>query len=300
LGAMRYRLAKVSALLLVAFHAAAQVTVEVVLERDQYLAGESMLVGVRVTNFSGQTLKLGGDPDWLQVTVEGEKGFVVEKLGELPVVEPFEVPSSARGTRWLDLEPYFNVGKPGSYRVTAMVRIPELGLELSSKSKQVLVTSGAKIWEQDFGVPPKEGAQPGGLEVRKYALIQSLNQNQSRLYIRVSNLGETKVYKLISIGPMLAFSHPEAQLDRNANLHVLFQTGARTFTYAQVNPDGNLLAQQTHQYTQTRPKLRASEDGTISVSGGVRIKSGSDFPKPEPPESGSRQPQSGTQMQGRN
>lgn len=287
---MRYSRARVLILFWVLQRAVAQVSVEVVPERNQFLAGESMLVGVRVTNFSGQTLKLGANPDWLQVTVEGENGFVVERFGDLPVVEPFEVPSSARGTRWLDLQPYFNVGKPGTYRVTATVRIPELGLELSSKSKQVLVTSGAKIWEQDFGVPPREGAQPGELEVRKYALVQSLSQNQSRLYVRVSNRAETKVYKLILVGPMLAFSHPEVQLDRNANLHVLFQTGARTFTYVQVNPGGDLLAQQTHQYTQTRPRLRAREDGTICVSGGVRIKSTSDFPTPKTSETESRGP----------
>ncbi|MCX8107893.1 MAG: hypothetical protein N3G20_03725, partial [Verrucomicrobiae bacterium] len=223
-----------------------QVSVEIVLERDQFLAGEQVMVGVRVTNFSGQTLKLGTDPDWLQLTVEGERGLIVERFGDPPVVEPFEVPSSARGTRWLDIEPYFNIGKPGSYQITAIVRIPELSLELTSKSKRILVTSGAKIWEQDFGVPPKDGTQSGTLEVRKYALIQSLNQNRSRLYVRVSNRTETKVFRLFSIGPMLAFSRPEAQVDPQAVLHVLFQTGARAFTYVQVDPEGNLLVQQTY------------------------------------------------------
>lgn len=281
LRAMRLLKAKVFALGLLCWQGAAQVSVEIVLERDQFLAGEQLLVGVRVTNFSGRTLRLGADPDWLQLTIEGDRGIVVEKYGDPPVVEPFEVPSSARGTRWVDVEPYFNIGKTGSYQITAIVRIPELAMELTSKSKKFLITSGSKIWEQDFGMPPKESAQAAPLEVRKYALVQSLNQNRSRLYVRVSNRPETKIFKLFCIGPMLAFSHPEAQVDSSANLHVLFQTGARTFTYVQVDPDGNLVTQQTYQYTQTRPRLRAAENGSVYVGGGVRIKTSSDLSRGE-------------------
>lgn len=261
--------------------AAAQVAVEVVLDRDQFLAGEPLLIGVRVTNFSGQTLRLGAEPDWLRLNVEGDRGFVVEKLGDPPVLEEFEVPSASKGTRWIDLEPYFNVSKPGSYQITATVRIPELGSELGSKPKRVMVTSGAKIWEQEFGLPGKAGIPGSELEVRRYALIQSMDQKQSRLYVRVSNRSETKIFRVFPIGPVLAFSHPEPQVDRNAFLHVLFQTGARFFTYVCVDCDGKLVAQQTHQYTDTRPRLRAGQDGTIYVSGGVRIKNSSDFPRPD-------------------
>jgi len=261
-------------------HVFAQVTVDVVVERDQFLAGEPVTIGVRVTNFSGQTLRLGVQPDWLRLTVEGEQGYVVEKYSEPPVVEAFEVPTSSRGTRWIDIEPYYNVGKAGSYLVTATVRIPELGSELNSKPKRVMITSGAKIWEQEFGLPAKKDGSGGDLEVRRYALVQSLNQKQTRLYIRVSNRGDTRVYRVFPVGPILAFSHPEAQVDRSAFLHVLFQTGARTFTYVQVDPDGKLVAQQTHQYTNTRPRLRAGEDGSIYVSGGFRTKSSTHFPPP--------------------
>ncbi len=260
--------------------AAAQVTVEVVVDHDHFLASEPMLVGVRVTNFSGQTLKLGADPTWLQITVEGDRGFVVEKSGDPPVVEPFEVPSSSKGTRWLDLQPYFNMNQPGSYKITAVVRIPELATELTSKAKQVLITSGAKVWEQEFGLLINATDQHQRREVRRYALVQSMDQKQTRLYVRVSDRLDTKAYRVFSIGRLLAFSTPEAQVDRNALLHVLFQSGPRTFTYVQVDPDGKLVSRQTHSYTGGRPQLRAKEDGQIRVSGGMRVKSSSDIPQP--------------------
>jgi hypothetical protein len=77
---------------------------------------------------------------------------------------------------------------------------------------------------------------------------------------------------------MLSFSEPETQLDRFNNLHVLMQTGAQTFTYSVINPDGRLLAQQLHQYTLTRPQLRGADDGSVFVAGGQRVFTEGDIP----------------------
>jgi hypothetical protein len=261
--------------------AVGQVTVEVVFERNQYLAGERMQAGVRITNFSGRTLRLGDRPDWLDVTVEGEDGFLVDRTGDPPVVEAFEVPNSGRATRRVDLVPYFNIGKMGHYRVIATVRIAELGQELTTKPAGVHVVSGAKLWEQAFGIPMAEGGKGGAPDVRKYALVQALGGKQAALYVRLTDAQETKIHGVLQIGPMLAFSRPETQVDREARLHVLFQVAARQFTYVMVSPDGELVARQTHQYTDTRPVLRSREGGEIVVSGGTRVRSLDDVPPSE-------------------
>src|SRR5262245_18716022 len=49
---------------------AAQMTVEVALEQEQFLGGEALPAAVRITNLSGQTLHLGTEPDWLTFLVE--------------------------------------------------------------------------------------------------------------------------------------------------------------------------------------------------------------------------------------
>ena len=284
LGLMKPLCALLGFLLLWPGQALAQVTVDVVLDQDHYLANEPLLVGVRVTNFSGRTLKLGKDPDWLQIAVEADGGMFLEKLADPPVVKEFEVPSSTKGTRWFDLQPCFNLGRTGCYQVTAVVRIPELGQELTTKPKAVIISSGAKVWQQEFGLPPKPGDASAAPETRRYALVTAMSGKRVHLYVRVTDGPETKSYRVFPIGAMLTFSHPEAQVDRNAELHVLFQTSAQQFTYVQVDPDGQLLAHRTHKYTESRPKLRAEADGTVLVRGGTRIKAHSDFPKPPPVE----------------
>jgi len=256
-----------------------QVTVETVFEHEQYLANERVRVGVRITNFSGQTLRLGSSPDWLDLMVETESGELVSQRSDPPIVEPFEVPSSSRATRWVDLIPHYDVGHVGLYKVTPTVRLAELGQTVIGKPASVQVTGGARIWEQDFGVRLAEGPAAGALEVRRYALIQAMNQKTVTLYVRVSDQQEAQVFNVIPIGPVLAFSRPEAQVDHSGLLNVLSQTSARQFTYCVISPSGELTVRQAHRYTNSRPALRASEDGSVIVRGGIRTISPSDLPQ---------------------
>jgi len=255
-----------------------QVTVETVFEHEQYLANERMRVGVRITNFSGQTLRLGASPDWLDLMVETEGGELVSQQSAPPIVEPFEVPSSSRATRWVDLIPHYDVGHVGQYKVTPTVRLAELGQTVTGKPANVQVTGGARIWEQDFGVRLDSGS--GGFEVRRYALIQAMNQKTVTLYVRVSDQQETRVFNVIPIGPVLAFSRPEAQVDHSGLLHILSQTSARQFTYCVISPSGEVTVRQAHRYTNSRPALRAKEDGSVMVRGGIRHNAPSDIPPP--------------------
>src|SRR2546422_6056524 len=62
----------------------AQVSVELALDQDQFLPGESLEVGVRITNFSGQTLHLGKDNDWLRFTIEGRDNYIVPGSVDVP------------------------------------------------------------------------------------------------------------------------------------------------------------------------------------------------------------------------
>ena len=55
--------------------ASAQVTVDVVLDQEQFLPSESLPVAVRITNRSGQPLHLGADTNWLTFSVESVSGL---------------------------------------------------------------------------------------------------------------------------------------------------------------------------------------------------------------------------------
>src|SRR5262245_12925224 len=76
-----------------------QVTVQILLDQDQFLRDESLPVKLRVTNLAGQTLHLGRDNAWLTFALEGMDGAVVSKLADPPVAGEFAVESAQAATR---------------------------------------------------------------------------------------------------------------------------------------------------------------------------------------------------------
>ncbi|EEF57272.1 hypothetical protein [Pedosphaera parvula] len=263
----------------------AQVAVEVTMDRDQFLPNESVPVAVRVVNRSGQTIHLGKEVDWLTFSVESHDGFIIAKYGEVPVMKEFDLQSSERATRRCDLSPYFNLGQPGHYSVIATVRIKDWNIELSSEPKTFDVIQGTKIWEQEFGVPGKALTNTALPEVRKYILQQATFMKESSLYLRLTDATETQCYKLIRVGPMSSVSHPEPKLDKASNLHLVYQTGSRIFTYSLVNPSGELIKRQTYEYANSRPRLGIDDEGKVSVVGGSRRIASSDLPVASPTSS---------------
>lgn len=260
-----------------AFTAAAQLSVEVVIDQDQFLREESLPVKVRITNRTGQPLKLGQDNQWLSFVVEGMEGALVSKLADPPVAGEFTLQSAQVATRLVDLMPSFDLTEAGRYRVTATVRLPEWGQEIPSKPKPFEIVRGTKLWQQDFGIP-KESGPP---EARRYTLQQASYRKQLKLYVRLTDLPETKVFRVFPIGQLVSFSQPEAQVDRASYLHVLFQTGPRSFLFQVISPDGDVVVRQSYEYNPNRPTLRVGDDGRIVVSGGTRKMAISDIPPSE-------------------
>jgi hypothetical protein len=195
-------------------------------------------------------------------------------------------------TLHVDLAPYFVMTHAGRYRVVATVHIPEWGTDMASPAKEFDIIDGARLWTQDFGMPVPAGVTNQPPVVRKYILEEAnYLRQQLRMYVLVSDQSGSRVLKVSAIGPMVSFSRPEAQLDRLSNLHVLYQSGAQSFIYSVVNPDGNIAQQEIYDYLGTRPRLGMSGDGDIVVRGGVRrvkpgeepvVKSPAELPAPAP------------------
>jgi hypothetical protein len=108
-------------------------------------------------------------------------------------------------------------------------------------------------------------------------------RSQLRMYVQVSDESEVHIFKVRAIGPMVSFSQPEARLDRLSQLHVIYQSGARVFTYSVVSPDGDIMRQENYDYFNTRPRLQTDDHGNITILGGVRRVKPDDMPVVKPP-----------------
>jgi hypothetical protein len=281
---MRFSLPVFGLALLTWFSASAQITVEVVLDQRQFLPSESLPVAVRITNRSGQPLHLGADVNWLTFSVTSVDSFVVTRIADVPVQGEFDLGSSQMATKRVDLAPYFKLTRQGSYRLVATVHIKDWNEEIPSPPQSFDVIDGAKLWSQTFGLPAPAGVTNGAPEVRKYTLEQAnYLRSQLRMYVQVSDESEIHIFKVRAIGPMVSFSQPEARLDRLSHLHVIYQSGARVFTYSVVSPDGDFVRQENYDYFNTRPRLQTDDHGNITVLGGARRVKPDDIPVVKPP-----------------
>jgi hypothetical protein len=259
--------------------ALSQVSVELLLEQQQFLSGETIPVSVRIVNRSGRALTLGNTENWLTFSMEEREGTVVPKLGDAPVLEEFVLESGQRATKYVNLQPYFALGKPGHYGVVASVQIPGWADDVISAPKYFDIIEGTKLWEQEVGLPRAPGATNAEPELRIYTLQQANHlRGQIRLYLRVTDPGRGRLVRLQPVGKLLSFSRPEPQVDKLSQLHLLYQSGPQTFSHQVFSTEGELILRQTYDYVDKRPRLRPDDDGWVIVSGGQRRSHSSDFP----------------------
>ena len=261
----------------------AQVTVEVTQDQDQFLPGETMPTAVRITNRSGQSIHLGQEQDWLTFSVQGHGDEVVSKIADVPVVGEFVLESSRVATKRVDLAPYFSLDHSGRYAINATVRIKDWNREITSPPRHFDIIEGAKLWEQEIGVPNSAAQTNATPEVRKFVLQQAnYIKAQLRLYARVTDASGNRTIRVFPIGPMVSFGRPEAQVDKFSNLHVLCQEGFHAFRYTVINPDGEIIVRRIYDYVDKRPRLEPDTDGKVLVVGGVRRVTPSDVPPSAP------------------
>jgi hypothetical protein len=274
----------ISLLLLAALgRAQAQVTLELALDQDQFLPKEPLRLTVKITNASGQQLHLGADPDWLTFNVESEEERAASKIGDVPVVEPFDLESSQMAIKHVDLEPYFEMSQIGRYKVTATMRIKAWGLTINSAPIRLDIIHGAELWSQDFGVLVASNQPP---ESRKYALLKAnYLREQLRLFLQVGSSDGAHIYRVRPLGPMVSFSIPEAAVDRTSQLHVLWQTGAQAFSSLVISADGSITSSDIYDDFNSRPRLSVTPDGDVVVAGGVRRLRPEETPAIAPPTS---------------
>jgi hypothetical protein len=242
-----------------------------------------MATAVRITNRSGRDVRLGQGEDWLTFSVQSHEESVVARNGQVPVEGEFILESSKVVTKRVDLEPYFAINRTGRYSVTATVRIKDWNQEITSPPRNFDIIDGARLWEQEFGVPNADGPTNSTPEVRKYILQQAnYLKSQLRLYLRLTDASGARTFRVFAVGPMVSFSHPEPQVDMYSNLHLLYQDGAHSFNYTVVNPNGEVIARRTYDFSDSRPRLQPDQGGKVLVTGGVRRISPTDVPPSKP------------------
>jgi hypothetical protein len=247
--------------------AQAQIQVELKFKRLQYVAHEPVMATVAITNLAGRDIDLHNDKgqQWFGFEVNAGEGRLLAPLKQNTPEPTLHVEAGKTVTRKINLTPLFPVQDFGAYHVRANVYFADLNKFFYSQTKVFQVADARPIWQKTVGIPD---GRPGAGEVRTYSLLSNRFPDHTSLYVRVENRNRGVVYTTYSLGRVLAYDEPQAEVDRANQLHVLHCAAPRSWAYSHIGLNGELLVHSTFMETKTRPRLRHTADGAIAVRGG--------------------------------
>jgi hypothetical protein len=127
-------------------------------------------------------------------------------------------------------------------------------------SLDFLIGRGEVIWT----VPRGDGE-----ERRIYSLLKFYEDPNVGLYLRVEVPKKNQVYPSRRLGAFLPLGKPVAEFDPQNNLHLLYAVASGKYRLTVVNPDGQILREETRQAGVDKPVLTKHTDGDVSIQGGV-------------------------------
>ncbi|PYI92305.1 MAG: hypothetical protein DMF03_02370 [Verrucomicrobia bacterium] len=245
----------------------AQIQVQLKFNRLQYIAYEPLIATVTITNRAGRDIDLRdeGGQHWFGFEVTRNEG---QSIGPATTPEspPLQIEASQSVTQKINLTPLFPMQDFGAYHVRAHVYFADLGRYFYSPAKVIEITDARPIWKQSVGVPGSSGA---GGDVRTYSLMTNRFPDHTSLYVRVEDENRGIVYATYSLGHVIAFDEPHAEIDRENRLHVLHCAGPRVWSYVTIGLNGQLLARSTLVETKTRPHFKRTAEGDVAIIGGM-------------------------------
>lgn len=251
----------------VAGAANAQIEVQLKFTRLQYIAYEPLLATVSITNRAGRDIDLqdAGGERWFGFEITGRDGQSVA-ADSSQKMEPLHIETGQTVTQKINIADLYAIQDYGNYHVRAHVYFSDLGRYFYSQTKVVEITDARPIWKQSVGIPADSGV--GGAS-RTYSLLTNRFADHTSLYVRVEDEPRNTVYATYSLGRIIAFDEPHAEIDRDNKLHVLHCAAPRAWSYAIIGLNGQLLSHSTLLETKTRPHFKRAANGDVAVVGGI-------------------------------
>ena len=246
--------------------AAAQVRVDISFKRKLYVMYEPLIAAVTVHNLSGRPLLLDDTAEhrWLSFNIETADGRIIPPNNPDYAFPPAAIEPGEKLPAAFNLTPLFPLQEFGLYRIRASVYVPEFGRFFSSPPLAVEITDGRAIWQEVVGVPGGDG-KPA---LRTITLLSHKLSRSTRLYARIEDRENGRIYATHQLGPFLTFGRPEVILDAGNEIHILQNSAPKQFLYTHLSLEGKVIDRQFYVEAGSRPRLTKQDGGTVVVSGG--------------------------------
>lgn len=269
-----------AAVLLLSGYANAQFDVSLEMSRKTFLLHEPVRAVVNVTNLSARDIVVGGPSgtEWITFSLTGN--------GNQPLSPYYDGDFGIRTTiikagqklrKEVILNRRYPLSKRGNYSIQASVYYPPLQRYIGTRTVRFNVDDGRVFWERPVA------ADSSGAGFRSYQLISYNDSETTQIYLRIRDEATGSVLITYSLGRAILHRQPQATVDNNRNLHVLFMGEPNAYSHSVIDPRGKMLDRKV--YTDkggNPPRLMQANDGSVGVRGGTFNDPDRQDPKSDP------------------
>jgi hypothetical protein len=165
--------------------------------------------------------------------------------------------------------------REGAYTVTAQIGHRRLPNDYQSNPITFEVREGIPVITRNLGLP--SSSPTAVIRAMKVSLLL-FNDGKGSVYcLRVED--ENNVYGTIRLGPQISGAPPQLDADASSDVHVLFQTAPRLYSYSVYSIlDGDVRLRQQRYYVSDEGIPRLSrEPGYLKVVNGRPAVPGKDY-----------------------
>ena len=263
---------------------AAQIGIEVSLNRSIYMQYEPIFACVSLRNDSGRPLLFGADPRF--------QGFVLFDIRDRDGRPIPQRPDSGISVTGLALRPgevkrmvipihkYYDLDRTGRYTVRAFVSHNMLQNEYQSEGVRFRVERGVDVWSRTVGVANVDGSDKGTSRARTYTVRVMTDAPNKYYYLVVDDA--THVFGVMRVGRVINSERFTAEVDMLGRIHLLMPISPKVFHYLSFSIDGDSVNNSYWKTTNTIPMLyRDPVSGIVSRIGGAEARRGTDFKDPD-------------------
>lgn len=269
----------------IALPAAAQIGIEVSLNRSIYMQYEPIYACVALRNDSGHPLLFGADPRF--------QGFVLFDIRDRDGRPIPQRPDSGISVTGLVLRPgevkrmvipihkYYDLDRTGRYTVSAFVSHNMLPHEYQSQSVRFRIERGVDVWSRTVGVADVDNSKGDAPQRTRTYTIRTMNENSYKYYYLVVE-DDRHVYGVMRVGRVIFSERFSAEVDMLSRIHLLMPISPRVFHYLSFSIEGESVNNSYWKTTNTIPMLyRDPASGIVSRIGGAEARRGVDFKDPD-------------------
>ena len=265
----------------IALPAAAQIGIEVSLNRSIYMQYEPIYACVSLRNDSGRPLLFGSDPRF--------QGFVLFDIRDRdgrPIPQRPDAGISVTGLMMrpgevkrmvIPIHKYYDLDRTGRYTVSAFVSHNMLQHEYQSQSVRFRIERGVDVWSRTVGVADVDKSKSDAPPRSRTYTIRTMNENSYKYYYLVVE-DDRHVYGVMRVGRVIFSERFSAEVDMLSRIHLLMPISPKVFHYLSFSIEGENVNNSYWKTTNTIPMLyRDPASGIVTRIGGAEARRGLDF-----------------------